>query len=102
MLLFGKVGRCAGFAPAAVFGQKTEQLVHGPEVGRINDVTAFLPGGNETGMGEFLHVEGQRRGRNAQRFADFSGGQAFRPGLCQQAEDGQAGFLSKRCEGGDD
>ncbi|BBA35074.1 uncharacterized protein sS8_3131 [Methylocaldum marinum] len=53
-------------------------------------------------MGEFLHVEGQRRGRNAQRFADFSGGQAFRPGLCQQAEDGQAGFLSKRCEGGDD
>lgn len=67
-------GQRAGLAAAAVFGEEGEQLVHGLEIGGIDDIAAFLTRRHEMGIDKFLHVEGQRRRRNTQRFADFSGG----------------------------
>lgn len=94
-------GHDAGGARAAVFGQEDDQVVDRRVVGRIENEASRRPRLHESGMAQFFEMEGQRRGRNAQAFADLAGGQTIGTLLDQQAEHGQARFLGQRGKEGD-
>ncbi len=86
---------------AAVFHQESKQFVHPLVLGLVDDMPAFLPAGDQAGVGKFLEVERQGRRRQAQRFADPPGVDAFETGLDQQAEDRQARLLRECGKGFD-
>src|SRR6476661_10167732 len=71
---WGTGGRARAPA-AAVFAQEAEQGVHGVELRGVDQEAAFLARRDQLRVREFLQVEGQRRGRHAERFRDPAGGQ---------------------------
>ena len=92
---------CTGLAHAAVVGEIAEQVVHRFERRAVVQVAALALDAYETGVHEFLQVEGQRRARNVEHGGQRARGDALGAGADECPEDPQAGFLGESREGDD-
>jgi hypothetical protein len=83
---------------AAVLGEKADELVHGPEIGAVDDEAPFVAAAREPCPHELRQMKRQRRGRQIEGFADPARRQALRARLDEQAEGSKPRFLSERTE----
>src|SRR5580765_5716241 len=86
---------CARAAAATVLGEVADERVHVPEIGRIEDEASLLAALGKPRARQVREVEGERRRRKLQRFADAAGGQSLRAGLDEQTVDRKARFLGQ-------
>ena len=81
---------------AAIVRKESDKVVHGAEVGRIENETAFLPSDDQADSAQMRQMERQRSGRNAESLADQSGTEAVGAGLDEKTKNIQTRFVSER------
>ncbi|MNL21937.1 hypothetical protein D3C87_1432530 [compost metagenome] len=95
------IGNLAGGTLATVLGEIAEQAVHSGKIGAVDQVAALLLDSDESGVRQFLQMEGERVSRHAKLIGQDAGGQAGKSGNHQGAEHAQALGMGQGIEGGD-
>jgi ACR3 family arsenite transporter len=96
------LGRRAGGSPAAVLGEIAYKPVHVLEIRRIEDEASLLPAAQQAGARQMRKVEGKRRGRQIEFFADRARREFLRTIFDKQAVHGEASDLRQRAQGIDE
>ena len=88
-------------APAAVFHQVGDQIVHRDVVGAVDDRAAVAPAPHQPRVFQVIQMEREGRRRNAELGADFAGGHSVGAALHQHPEHVEPRFLGEGGERGD-
>src|SRR4029077_8131790 len=83
-------------AAATALGEVADERVHVPEIRRIEDEASLLAAPGKPRACQVREVEGERRRRQLQRFADAARRQSLRACLDEQPVDRKARFLRQR------
>ena len=86
---------------AAILGHVGEQRVHDRIGRRVDQRPAFAPEGHKVRVFELAQVERQRRRREREPLAELPSGKPLRPGLHEEPENIEPGFVAERDKGGE-
>jgi hypothetical protein len=93
----GRSGQAAelGPPPATVVGEESQKIADAVGIDGVIDEASIAPGTDEAGAGQLMEMEGKRVWWDGEGLGEVAGGDAIGLVGGEEAEDAQAGFLSK-------